>query len=221
MTPRVCFTQHKTLPSYSPIPSSVTCAPTDCNSHQMALDFKHQPLNQAEPSIRLLKVLPNSPPATIHCELEHTTIDASYVCLSYVWGSPEHEHKILVNDAQFWVRSNLWDFLCIAKKRYPRTAFWIDAICIDQTSITERNHQVSIMGKIYSRARRVIASLVSKEYMLRFAIAWRKRFKHSETPWGNPHFAQYVWGVWDDLSHAERDGGHQLMNNEYWSRAWM
>jgi hypothetical protein len=143
------------------------------------------------------------------------------MCLSYVWGSPNIQHKILVNDADFWVRSNLWDFLCIAKKVYPRMAFWIDAICIDQTSITERNHQVSLMGDIYSQARRVIASLSSEEYMLRFAIAWRERFKNVDTLGGEAQFEQYVWRVWDALSHAERDGGHQLMNNEYWSRAWM
>lgn len=33
--------------------------------------------------------------------------------------------------------------------------FWIDAICIDQSNVMERNHQVQIMRKIYSNARSV------------------------------------------------------------------
>ena len=32
---------------------------------------------------------------------------------------------------------------------------WIDAICIDQSSIPERNQQVTHMGEIYTKARRV------------------------------------------------------------------
>jgi hypothetical protein len=170
----------------------------------MAPSFEHQPLNQAEPSIRLLKVLPNSPPDTVHCEIQHTTVNASYMCLSYVWGSPNIQHKILVNDADFWVRSNLWDFLCIAKKVYPRMAFWIDAICIDQTSITERNHQVSLMGDIYSQARRVIASLSSEEYMLRFAIAWRERFKNVDTL-GGKHSLNSMYGVCGTLCLTQKE----------------
>jgi hypothetical protein len=40
---------------------------------------------------------------------------------------------------------------------------WLDAICIDQKSIVERNHQVSIMATVYSRARRVLVWLPSDE----------------------------------------------------------
>lgn len=38
------------------------------------------------------------------------------------------------------------------KKRW----IWIDAICIDQSSETERSHQVRMMSKIYMAARRVV-----------------------------------------------------------------
>lgn len=36
---------------------------------------------------------------------------------------------------------------------------WVDAICIDQSRVLERNHQVALMRHIYSRARRVISWL--------------------------------------------------------------
>jgi len=33
---------------------------------------------------------------------------------------------------------------------------WVDAICIDQSSTTERNHQVALMGEVYKLAKRVL-----------------------------------------------------------------
>lgn len=36
---------------------------------------------------------------------------------------------------------------------------WIDVICIDQQSVSKRNHQVRVMGSIYRRAISVIAWL--------------------------------------------------------------
>jgi hypothetical protein len=40
-----------------------------------------------------------------------------------------------------------------------RAIFWIDALCIDQCSILERNHQVAQMCSIYTKAQEVIAWL--------------------------------------------------------------
>jgi hypothetical protein len=78
------------------------------NGQQMAPSFQHYPLNQADLSIRLLNVLPGSPSDIIRCEIQNATIDALYTCLSYVWCFPDRPHKkILVNNAEFWVRSNL------------------------------------------------------------------------------------------------------------------
>ena len=36
---------------------------------------------------------------------------------------------------------------------------WIDYLCIDQTNISERSHQVSIMGSIYTQAAETIVWL--------------------------------------------------------------
>jgi hypothetical protein len=48
--------------------------------------------------------------------------------------------------------------------RYLRQAtgprvLWIDAVCIDQLNISERNHEVKRMGKIYKLAQRVVVWL--------------------------------------------------------------
>ncbi len=47
---------------------------------------------------------------------------------------------------------------------FGREAFlWVDAICIDQSNILERSHQVALMGDIYRRAEKVIVWLSPKE----------------------------------------------------------
>ena len=60
---------------------------------------------------------------------------------------------ILLNDAPFPVRGNLHDFLTVAAEKYPNEEFWIDAICIAQSNLQERNEQVEKMGSIYEGHR--------------------------------------------------------------------
>lgn len=80
-----------------------------------------------------------------------------YTALSYVWGSPESTRTITAGGHTIIVRQNLWNFLKQARRAGEDGLFWIDALCIDQSSIRERKHQVSVMGQIYSRANKVIA----------------------------------------------------------------
>jgi hypothetical protein len=42
------------------------------------------------------------------------------------------------------------------RRRYRRQPLYVDAACIDQVSVTERNYQVAAMGDIYSAADRVV-----------------------------------------------------------------
>jgi hypothetical protein len=76
--------------------------------------------------------------------------------LSYAWGSTKCTKKIKVNGMRVYVTDNLFDALTLLSR--PGTlsrAIWIDAICIDQLNIPERNHQVSLMKQIYERAQQV------------------------------------------------------------------
>ncbi|PVI07619.1 hypothetical protein DM02DRAFT_608709 [Periconia macrospinosa] len=57
------------------------------------------------------------------------------------------------------VRKNLYSFLASMADEGGQQLLWIDALCIDQCNLYERNHQVAIMGEIYSRAEKVIVWL--------------------------------------------------------------
>jgi hypothetical protein len=57
------------------------------------------------------------------------------------------------------VRANLWSALCHLRLPKRDRFLWIDAICIDQGNILERNHQVKRMGSIYEGASKVLVWL--------------------------------------------------------------
>ena len=82
-----------------------------------------------------------------------------YEALSYTWGESTNLHEIEINDGRFEVTENLYQFLysrCRARKDDDqKTLLWIDAICINQSSTTEKGYQVEIMGSIYQSAQLV------------------------------------------------------------------
>lgn len=124
-----------------------------------------------------------------HFELEtHDLASAPpFVALSYTWGYGMPTDDIVVNDSLLYIRENLWvalktlrgffwDDIIIPDKLRPREdkvvnlpqnllqengypLMWIDAICINQFEIPEKNHQVNMMGKIFAAAGCVISWL--------------------------------------------------------------
>jgi hypothetical protein len=124
---------------------------------------RYQPLDSSSRQIRLLQLLPfqniwGAPPqwyelAHIQCKLIYANLDASpeYEALSYTWGSSGSDVKIEVDGQVISVRPNLAYALAALRDSEPRI-LWVDALCIDQHNIEERNHQVGQMGEIYRQA---------------------------------------------------------------------
>ena len=160
--------------------------------------YQYSPLDHKAQSIRLLRVLPRATKSRpLSCGIYHADISSIYTCVSYVWGPPEPSLRILVNGKLLWVRRNLFDFLKQYSKGCTEKLLWIDAICIDQKSISERNHQVRQMGQIFSEAQAVISWL------------------------GNgtgPHR-----GIARFLSQPQSNGRdfYEFISSEYWDRAWI
>ena len=108
--------------------------------------------------IRLLKLDLTRRPTTISLQFHVTFQDDAppYVAVSYVWGEPNPTRKILLNKRRFTVRRNLWNLLRQMRNRQYAEYILVDALSIDQDKIPERNHQVTMMGSIYSRAAKTI-----------------------------------------------------------------
>ncbi|KAJ9649852.1 hypothetical protein H2198_010823 [Neophaeococcomyces mojaviensis] len=120
--------------------------------------FQYQVLKAPKTSIRTLQLLPTSTLQYIKCTLTENTLGDGHTCLSYTWGVDHPTHPITINDQGFLIRDNLYAFLqeCIRRDNLIATALWIDAVCINQTDLPEKNIQVSRMGEIYEQAKEVI-----------------------------------------------------------------
>jgi hypothetical protein len=190
--------------------------------------FTHQPLDLDTASVRLVEVLPLGPGGRVECKIKLARLDTSvYTCVSYVWGPPDETHWITIDERPFEVRRNLWNFLHIASTLRTKAlegtnlldvhrldtercfqSLWIDALCIDQENVLERNHQVQQMGQIYSKAERIISWLGTGLDLAAFLdAAWR----HSSCDWRlkKQQIEQHWNSIW------------KLHNNVYWKRAWI
>jgi Heterokaryon incompatibility protein (HET) len=118
------------------------------------------PLDPSKAEIRLLILHPGSIAVPITCHLTVVSLrqrDLDYEALSYCWGDPSDSETITLQDRPFPIRSNLFRALCRLRQavKEPRT-LWVDAVCINQTDIAEREQQVKLMGEIYSRTSNCI-----------------------------------------------------------------
>ncbi|KAJ4347210.1 uncharacterized protein N0V89_011149 [Didymosphaeria variabile] len=127
--------------------------------------FKYEPLNHNNPSIRLLRFEDDGETSDqIQCVMRHASTEADYICLSYRWGTDKPTHRVTINGKAMYIRKNLYDFLTVQKNKASQSHekklvsnpwLWIDALCIDQDNVSERNHQVQQMGNIFARAEQV------------------------------------------------------------------
>jgi hypothetical protein len=119
----------------------------------------YSPLSDSN-EIRLLDLQPRRPGEGIKCITRHVKLSEKpqYEALSYMWGPKEHR-QIEIDGAIVEVRHDLWDALLELRPQKDTRTLWIDAICINQDDISERNHQVTQMGTMYKNAVRCVAWL--------------------------------------------------------------
>lgn len=115
--------------------------------------YSETELDQSDSCIRLLQILDGAPGTPICCRIKSYPLSScpSYTALSYTWGAANTSNEIFLNGTAFGVRSNLSQFLNQARPLKKWRYFWIDAICIDQGNVLERNHQVQLMKDLYSK----------------------------------------------------------------------
>ena len=130
--------------------------------------YRELPLDSNRRNIRLLSVTDEgTQDDLLQCSLVVRPLDngEEYCAHSYVWGDVGQTVLISVNGLPMMVTENLLEVLNeiprINDVKGVRTVqyHWIDAICIDQLNVAEKNVQVGRMGEIYKNAVRVVAHL--------------------------------------------------------------
>lgn len=124
--------------------------------------YSYKPLNQPD-EIRVLEL--GATKARIEARILHVPVSGrNFQALSYVWGKSDQTHEAIVLDelgkAIGWIplTENLGNAICDLRdtEALESKVFWIDQICINQGDNPEKNHQVAMMNRIYTHARRVI-----------------------------------------------------------------
>jgi hypothetical protein len=114
-------------------------------------------------NIRVLHLYPGSGDEPLNFELIPLSLEEAkclqYEALSYVWGEKEPPFFIECENELIKITKNCHEALQHLRLPHEPRTLWIDAICIDQSSITERSHQVGLMGEIYRNAEVVIGWL--------------------------------------------------------------
>ncbi|KAK3987685.1 heterokaryon incompatibility protein 6,OR allele [Cladorrhinum sp. PSN332] len=105
-------------------------------------------------TVRVLNVFSGSGDDVLTCTLGSFHLDhlPAYEALSYCWGDQHEKHEIIVSGCNFQTSTNLHSALLRLRLPDRSRLLWVDAICINQNDIQERNEQVSLMRSIYQRA---------------------------------------------------------------------
>jgi hypothetical protein len=157
--------------------------------------FKYDRLSTMTGRIRLLRLMAGPKTSEVQCELFEAEIDTEvfltqqgdtgrtrkvvpYEALSWSWGSGESDYRVLIRKDNKVERKRCSEGLAWAL-RYLRhedkdRVIWVDAICIDQDSVEEKNHQVQMMSQIYSYATCVCVWLGLGDKASRTAIHFIK-----------------------------------------------
>jgi Heterokaryon incompatibility protein (HET) len=125
-------------------------------SEHRATSYAYQPLDHATQSIRLIRLQPASTfDSDVHCDIYPVSLDANpdYEALSYAWGDAAITAPIFLQGCSFQATVNLVSALRHLRYHNKARTLWVDAICIDQSNVQERGHQVAFMARIYSAAR--------------------------------------------------------------------
>lgn len=178
--------------------------------------YEAVPLSLENREIRLVVVIPTpSPP--VRCQFLSYRLDQCppYAALSYSWGSPDERGRISLGSSEVSVGRNLFTFLLRVSRNGYNSVFWIDALCINQEDVPERNHQVGMMKDIYCNAYRVVIWLGEaspRDYaaMLLVKQAHREASKNVERVSRRR-----------DTTMPGKEIVLSLYEHEYWTRVWI
>ncbi|KAK7911998.1 hypothetical protein PG985_014479 [Apiospora marii] len=169
--------------------------------------FQYQPLGSAR-STRLITLFPapaSQRDSEIIIELSECALESTieYEALSYTWGDQQPSRDITCNGAMLRVTENV--HLALRRLRSDQgqqRTLWIDALSINQQDEAEKTAQVSEMGLIYTRAKRVNVWLgYPTEVMVKYLDSRL-----------TPSLTADIAGFTDAL--------HQFCSSPYWTRIW-
>ena len=124
--------------------------------------FQYGPALPGSRLIRLIKLSPAwNKSAPLRIILKTVCVDkfTRYECLSYTWDGQMPDRSIYCGGKPMPVTANVEAAMRRLRRKHRPRWLWIDAICINQVCVEEKNAQVSMMADIYRNARTVLVWL--------------------------------------------------------------
>lgn len=147
-----------------------------------------------------------------------------YTAISYCWGDADFVCPILVSEHYKTITRTLDDILRHLRDEYKPVTVWVDQLCIDQTSDTDKGNQVKLMDLVYGRARNTVIWLGREAGREAFA-ALRKLAL--DTTGVRPELsaeeiAEYrnPSGMWAEYAQGTKDL-RSLLNKPWFQRTWI
>ena len=118
--------------------------------------FQYDPLDMTSPTAkRLIRINPELREGLFDCEIWHEEADTKYITVSYNECGSLDDIEIFMNGRIKKIKHTLSDFLAVARVLPPQQAFWIEAICVDDTNEQERVRQIKLAPQICSMSTEV------------------------------------------------------------------
>jgi len=177
----------------------------------------YTPLDASKNQIRLARLhAATSFEQTLSCDLEVVSLDSEphYEALSYVWGDAAIRRPMMLGGMDWNVTHNLDNALRHLRSNTEEKIIWVDAICIDQSNVSERNSQIRLMGDVFRKAQMVRIWLGEEADGSDDALSMLSQL-------------QQGIGVLDvrindtDLTSGHLDSMHKLCERPWWRRIWV
>ncbi|KAK0516796.1 hypothetical protein JMJ35_001399 [Cladonia borealis] len=178
-----------------------------------------------EDEIRLLRLAHGE--QTFAIEHQRVKDVPAYEALSYVWGDDSRRNEFYLADGTvLYLNDNLFEALQYLPQRCETEYLWIDQICIDQSNIKERNHQVKIMGNIYRHAYKVLIWMDADDSVARSLNDLWEDFRKEAKVTSRARLEEFVDSkrkvyLAEGESNIRNRLQNQVWHHPWFSRAWV
>ncbi|KAI8937879.1 hypothetical protein NX059_005566 [Plenodomus lindquistii] len=212
--------RHPDIRTFDNVLCCLSCGeevPTDAVSDVRTTQYEYRHLDhQNGREIRLI-VFPGKDDEVLNCDIVHADLDNKpvYEAISCTWatetGDAQRYQIAYCRGRSVHITKNCESALKAVRQQYRRRTVWIDAICIDQIHVEERNRQVNLMSSIYQTASQVLAYLGPGTTETRPALYRVMSLLETMSLKGNVEYPQ---------SYDMRDDIRTLLQLLYFDRVW-
>jgi hypothetical protein len=212
--------------------SSLTCEYSLLDESMMM--YEYETLQHAD-SFRLLKLLPSEQiAAELRCEIADSRLGLTpdFEALSYTWDQDVFPVTLNTPSGELKVTENLASALRRFRSAKRTRTLWVDAVCINQASIPERNQQVGIMSSIFRDAKRVLCWIGEADEHTEQALTKIRQLANSHSLYGLPEVDAHMWfqipmldapevEARSLIKSAEDHHIHSVYSRRWFSRLWV